>query len=114
MFGLVVRFDLRPGCEAAFDRLVDETLARIRTEEPGTLLYLCHGMVGEPATRIFYELYRGREAFDLHERQPYVQRFLSARAAYVAAIPRVELLQPLDGKGLPITDAEQPVGELGP
>lgn len=44
MFALVVRFDLRPGTEDEFDRLVEETTGRIRADEPGTLRYLCHGL----------------------------------------------------------------------
>lgn len=40
MFGLVVRFDLRPGGEEEFVRLT------VRAEEPDTLLYLCHTRPG--------------------------------------------------------------------
>jgi quinol monooxygenase YgiN len=58
MLALAVRFDLRPGAEADFDRLVETTTARIRAEEPGTLLYLCHRVREEPTARVFYELYR--------------------------------------------------------
>lgn len=101
MFGLVVRFDLRPESVAAFDRLVDEMLVRIRAEEPGTLVYVCHHVDGEPVTRIFYELYRDRPAFELHERQSHVQHFFSNRAQFLTAPPRVEWLRPRVGKGLP-------------
>lgn len=67
MYALVVRFDLRPGTEDEFDELVEETTARIRAEEPGTLLYLCHRVHGEPSARVFYELYRDDAAFQAHE-----------------------------------------------
>jgi quinol monooxygenase YgiN len=80
-FGLVVRFRLRPGCEAAFDRLVTETIAEIRRHEPGTLLYSSHAVHGRPDQRIFYELYAGWEAFVAHEEQPHVRRFLTERGA---------------------------------
>lgn len=59
MFALVVRFDLLPGTEDEFDWLA-ETGAGIRAEEPGTLLYLCHTVPGEPSARVFYELLRSR------------------------------------------------------
>jgi quinol monooxygenase YgiN len=99
MLALVVRFDLRPGSEADFDRLVAETTTRIRTEEPGTLLYLCHTVQGEPAARIFYELYRDRDAFRAHEDQPHVKTFLAERERHTAGPVRVEFLDRLDGKG---------------
>ena len=99
MFALVVRFDLRPGTEADFDRLVEDTTAGIRTEEPDTLLYLCHRVQGGPAARVFYELYRDREAFQAHEEQPHVKAFLREREQYMAGPPRVEFLDPHDGKG---------------
>jgi quinol monooxygenase YgiN len=78
-FGLVVRFTLRPGSETAFDTLTTETVTEVRQHEPGTVLYLCHEVAGAPSERIFYELYRDRDAFDAHEEQPHVRRFLAER-----------------------------------
>jgi quinol monooxygenase YgiN len=102
VFALVVRFDLRPGTEEAFDRLVAETGAGIRAEEPGTLLYLCHAVQGEPGARLFYELYRDRDAFEIRGQQlAHVKRFLAERERYLAKPPRVEFLDRLDGKGWP-------------
>jgi quinol monooxygenase YgiN len=99
MIALVVRFDLRPGTESAFDALVANTTEGIRTEEPDTMLYLCHRVEGEPTARIFYELYRDREAFQAHEEQPHVKAFLQEREQYMARPARVEFLDPHDGKG---------------
>jgi quinol monooxygenase YgiN len=100
MFGLVVRFDLRPGTGDEFDRLVETTTARIRAEEPGTLLYLCHWVRDEPDARIFYELYADRAAFQTHEVQPHVKEFHERRKPYTVG-ERVEFLDRLDGKGWP-------------
>lgn len=101
MFALVVRFDVRPGSEADFDRLVATTTARIRAEEPGTLLYLCHTVRGQPGARIFYELYRDNAAFQAHEVQPHIKEFHAQREPYMAGPERVEFLDRLDGKGWP-------------
>lgn len=68
---------------AEFDALVAETLAGIRASEPGTLIYVNHVVDGEPDQRIVYELYRDREAFDEHERQPHTRKFLAGREALV-------------------------------
>lgn len=99
MFALVVRFDLRPGSEDDFDRLAEETTARIRAEEPGTLLYLCHRVQREPGARVFYELYRDNDAFQAHEVAPYVKEFHARRAPMMAGPERVEFLDRLGGAG---------------
>ncbi|MFH8793984.1 putative quinol monooxygenase [Streptomyces sp. NPDC017941] len=83
-FGLVVRFSLRDA-EAArsFDALVEETLKGIRAHEPGTLAYVVHTVLEEPNTRVFYELYADRVAFDQHEQQEHTRHFLAEREKYV-------------------------------
>jgi quinol monooxygenase YgiN len=100
VFALVVRFDLRPGAAEGFDGLVAETAPLIGEREPGTLVYAVHGVDGAPDARVFYELYRDRAAFDEHERQPHVVRFLREREQYLSGV-RVEFLTSPSGKGLP-------------
>lgn len=100
MFALVVRFYLRDE-EAAkgFDNLVAETVAKIRASEPGTLIYAVHKVKDAPLSRIFYEMYESREAFDAHERQEHTGRFLGERGQYLTGA-RVEFLEPPSGKGV--------------
>jgi quinol monooxygenase YgiN len=100
MFALVARFYLRDE-EAAkdFDCLVEETAAKIREAEPGTLVYAVHKVKDAPLSRIFYELYESREAFDVHERQGHTRRFLDEREQYLTGV-RVEFLEPPIGKGV--------------
>lgn len=97
-FGLVVRFTLKRGHEEAFDQLVSETVAGVRDSEPGTLIYTCHAVDGRPEQRVFYELYRDRRAFDVHEEQPHVRRFLAEREQHLQGT-EVDALALLDGKG---------------
>ncbi len=78
-FGLVVRFTVRLGAEAEFDALVKRTVALIRVQEPGTLIYNCHHVDGVDRQWIFYELYRDLAAFETHEQQEHVKRFLAER-----------------------------------
>jgi quinol monooxygenase YgiN len=96
-FALVVRFTVRPGSEADFDDLIARTTAAIRDREPGTLVYACHRVEGQPRQRIFYELYRDRAAFDMHEQQEHVRHFLAARAALLESTV-VDFLTLADGK----------------
>ncbi|MFJ3159201.1 putative quinol monooxygenase [Streptomyces kanasensis] len=86
-FGLVVRFTLRDAEAAeAFDALVTKTLEGIQAHEPGTLAYVVHTVAEEPNTRLFYELYADREAFDRHERQEHTRHFLAEREKYVTDV----------------------------
>jgi quinol monooxygenase YgiN len=96
-FALMVRFTVRPGAEAQFDALVAETAAGIRQSEPGTLIYACHHVNGEPRQRIFYELYRDRDAFDTHEQSPHTRRFLADREPLLES-KAVDFLALADGK----------------
>jgi quinol monooxygenase YgiN len=100
MFALAVRFYLRDE-EAAkdFDNLVEETTAKIRKTEPGTLFYAVHKVKDAPLSRIFYELYESREAFDAHELQEHTKRFLNEREQYLTGA-RVEFLETPIGKGV--------------
>jgi quinol monooxygenase YgiN len=107
-FALVVRFTVRPLAEAEFDTLIARTTAAIRDREPGTLIYACHRVDGEPRQRIFYELYRDRAAFDEHERQEHVRHFLAAREALLEST-EVDFLTLTDGK----TPAAQAAGSRG-
>lgn len=100
MFGLMVRFRLKPGGADGFDRLVGDTLPLIKAHEPGTLIYTVHTVEGEPTVRVVYELYRDREAFDEHERQEHVKRFLAGRARYLDGVD-VDYLRLTGGAGLP-------------
>jgi quinol monooxygenase YgiN len=92
MFALVVRFDLTAGGGPAFDALVDETLGLIRAREPRTVIYACHQVEGAPDSRIFYELYEDRAAFNEHEEVEHVRQFLAEREQYLVGPPRVEFL----------------------
>ncbi len=101
MFALVVRFDLIDEASAvAFDQLVSETGQGIKAHEPGTLLYSTQTVDGAPLARVFYEVYRDRAAFDEHEEQPHVRRFLAEREQFISST-RVEFLTAISGKGLP-------------
>ena len=108
MFGLVVRFDLKDGSGEVFDALTSEAVTLIKEAEPGTLVYACHAVEGDAEARIFYELYRDKDAFETHERQEHVRRFHEKKAPYLSGEPRVEFLSLQLGKGTPAADALRP------
>jgi quinol monooxygenase YgiN len=100
VFALVVRFDCRdqPAVEQ-FDQLTAEAVEQITAKEPGTLLYATHAVQDEPLARIFYEVYRDREAFQAHEAADHVRDF-HARKDPLLVGTRVEFLSPGSAKGL--------------
>ncbi len=95
MLALVVRFQVRPECLAAFDRLVAELIPRIDAQEPGTLSYLAAEVDDDENARVFIEVYDDESAFALHEEQPHTRLFLREREALLTST-RVERLTVLD------------------
>ncbi len=90
-FGILAIFTLVEGTEAAFDRLAEQVVRSARENEPGILLYTCHSVVGAPQQRIFYELYRDREAYEQHRQHPEVLNFDSLHKPFVLATNVIEL-----------------------
>ena len=90
-YGRIVIFTLLDDRVADFDRLAEQTAEEVRTAEPDTLVYVIHLVPNAPMQRIFYEIYRDREAFDSHENQPYMQRFVAERRSCVLATNVIEL-----------------------
>lgn len=102
MFALVVRFNIRDEDSAReFDRLTADVVEKIKSREPGTLVYATATVEGEPLARVFYEVYADREnAFQAHEVAPYVIEY-HARKNPLLVDHRVEFLDPGWSKGLP-------------
>ena len=90
-YGRIVIFTLLEDRVADFDRLAEQTAEEVRTAEPDTLVYVIHLVPNAPMQRIFYEIYRDRDAFDSHENQPYMQRFVAERRSCVLATNVIEL-----------------------
>ena len=100
MFALVVRFDCRDEeAVTRFDELTAEVVEQITQREPGTLLYATHSVDGAPLARIFFEVYRDRDAFQMHESADHVQQFHDRKDSLVVS-RRVEFLAPGSAKGL--------------
>ncbi len=90
-YGRIVIFTLLEDRVADFDRLAEQTAEQVRTGEPDALVYVIHLVPNAPMQRIFYEIYRDRAAFDAHESQPYMQRFVAERRSCVLATNVIEL-----------------------
>lgn len=102
MYGLIARFYLLHDRVEDFDRVARETVAAVQEKEPGTLVYAVHEIEGSPLTRLYYEVYRDRRAFEEHEAYDHAKRFQVAREECSARPPDVDFLKPLTAAGLPV------------
>ena len=117
-YGRILIFTLLDDRVTDFDRLAEEAAEYVRTGEPDTLVYVIHLVPNAPLQRIFYEIYRDRAAFDSHESQPYMQRFVAERRTCVLATNVIELrlkyakVAPLPGPQPPASATRLPAAPL--
>lgn len=114
-YGRLVIFTLLEDRVADFDRLAEQTAEEVRIAEPDTLVYVIHLVPNAPMQRIFYEIYRDRDAFDSHENQSYMQRFAAERRSCVLATNVIELrLKFAKVAPLPHLQSADPDTQAGP
>jgi len=117
-YGRILIFTLLEDRVTDFDGLAEEAAEYVRTGEPDTLVYVIHLVPNAPLQRIFYEIYRDRAAFDSHESQPYMQRFVAERRTCVLATNVIELrlkyakVAPLPGPQPPAPAAQLPAAQF--
>ena len=91
LFGQIAIYTLLEDRVNAFDGLTQEVVELVRAREPGTLMYIVHAVPSAPMQRILYEVYRDREAYEEHKRQPYIAKFEVDKRPYVLATNVIEL-----------------------
>jgi quinol monooxygenase YgiN len=91
LYGQIAIFTLLDETADDFERLAFEVVEQVKAREPGTLVYVMHGVPAAPMQRILYAIYRDEAAFDEHERQPYIRQFEEEREPYVLATNVIEL-----------------------
>jgi quinol monooxygenase YgiN len=91
LFGQIAIYTLLDDRVTEFDRLTRHVVKQVRVNEPDTLVFIVHAVPSAPMQRILYEVYRDREAYEEHKRQPYLVQFESDRRPYVLATNVIEL-----------------------
>jgi quinol monooxygenase YgiN len=91
LYGQIAIYTLLDETADDFERLASEVVEQVKTREPGTLVYVMHGVPAAPMQRILYAVYRDEAAFDEHERQPYIRQFEEEREPFVLATNVIEL-----------------------
>ena len=90
-YGRLSIFTLLDDKAAEFDRLAELAAEGVRTAEPDTLVYVIHVVPKAPMQRIIYEIYSDRAAFESHERQSHIRRFVADRKSCVLATNVIDL-----------------------
>jgi quinol monooxygenase YgiN len=90
-YGRMLIFSLMDDKVVDFDRLAEQTAREVVAREPGTLVYAIHFVPNAPLQRIFYEIYRDLESFNVHERQPHMRHFVAKWRSYAFSAEIVEL-----------------------
>jgi quinol monooxygenase YgiN len=91
LYGQIAIYTLLDGRVDDFDMFAQRVVDQVKAAEPGTLVYVMHGVPSAPMQRILYEVYRDEAAFAEHMRQPYVQQFEEERKPCVLATNVIEL-----------------------
>ena len=91
LFGQIAIYTLLEDRVPEFDQLTKRVVKQVRAQEPDTLVYIVHAVPSAPMQRILYEVYRDRDAYEAHRRQPYVLAFEADRRPFVLATNIIEL-----------------------
>jgi quinol monooxygenase YgiN len=112
LFGQIAIYTLLEDRVQEFDQLTKRVVKQVRAQEPDTLVYIVHAVPSAPMQRILYEVYRDRDAYEAHRRQPYVLAFEADRRPFVLATNIIELgLQQAKVSPLPsVSDLLQDTG----
>jgi autoinducer 2-degrading protein len=81
---IMVDFQLKPGSQAAFRRLIDENARASCRDEPGCRRFDVLEPMGESDRVVLYEIYDDRKAFDAHLKTQHFAAFDRASAPHVA------------------------------
>ncbi len=78
MFVLAVKFKATKGKEEALVQLLRKAIAKVRQNEPNTLMYDLHRKIGDPTELFMYERYTDRKALEItHISAPYIKELLA-------------------------------------
>ncbi len=81
---------------ADFERVFRELTAKVRSNEPGNLVYRLARVRGQPGKYKMIEFYRDEAAYNQHAQAPYLGESLPQLMACLDGEPQVELIESAD------------------
>ena len=92
---------VRPGREAELDRLMRRLAEDVQRHEPGCLRFDYVRAEGDGLTRLVYEQYRDRVAFEYHKTTPYLREFIPGLLECLQQPPEVTTYSDVAAPALP-------------
>jgi quinol monooxygenase YgiN len=89
-FVVIARIALQPGALAAFLPVADADARDSLAQEPGCIAFNVLVPEDDEDCVVFHEIYRDREAFDLHLTQPHFHTFERDAKHLMAGKPQIE------------------------
>lgn len=80
---------VKPGMEAELDDLMRDLMEKVRESEPGCLRFDYVRSESDSRTRLVYEQYRDRIAFEFHKTTTYLQEFIPRMLECLEGFPDV-------------------------
>ena len=96
MIGVVATIKVQDGKGAEFERVFRELTAKVKANEPGTLVYQLAKSRTEPNTYKVLELYRDEEAQKQHGGSDYFKALGREMGASMDGRPHIELLDAVE------------------
>jgi quinol monooxygenase YgiN len=79
VFTVLAKIRAAKGKGDALAALLEEQVAKVRSTEPGCLVYRPHRSTKDPDLFIFYEQYKDDAAFDAHRKSPHLAAYRERR-----------------------------------
>jgi (4S)-4-hydroxy-5-phosphonooxypentane-2,3-dione isomerase len=90
MIGLMVKIELKPDSDTAFEHAFAAQAAAVRSHEPGNRLYDLFRSRTRPGTYILVEIYDDESAVSAHRPSPHMAVHLAKTAPFVSGEPKIE------------------------
>lgn len=92
MITLVATIKAKQGKEKDLETVLVTLIEKVEAEE-GTLQYVLHKSLGDPAKFMFYEIYRDKAALALHSTTDYFKETMKIIFPYLDGKPEIETYQ---------------------
>jgi quinol monooxygenase YgiN len=79
VFTVLAKIRAAKGKGDALAALLEEQVAKVRSTEPGCLVYRPHRSTKDPDLFVFYEQYKDDAAFDAHRKSPHLAAYRERR-----------------------------------
>ncbi|MBL6688342.1 MAG: antibiotic biosynthesis monooxygenase [Pseudomonadales bacterium] len=90
--GIIATLEIKPGEQAAFERIFSELAAEVRANETGNHFYALHKSRSSDTTYVVLEQYEDAEALAAHNETDYFKRLGAAMGPHMAGRPKIEML----------------------